>query len=36
MDLLKLAFTTFLALVSLDYSERASEIILAVDASLEK
>ena len=35
MDLLKQAFTSPLALVSLYYSERASEIILVVDASLE-
>ena len=36
MDLLKLAFTTFFTLVSLNYSERADEIMLAVDASFEE
>ena len=35
MNLLKLALTTFLALVSLDYSERVDEIIPMIDASLE-
>ncbi len=35
MDLLKLALTTLLALVSLDYTEGAGDIILAVDASSE-
>ncbi len=35
MDLLKLTLTTPPALVSLDYSEGAGDIILAVDASLE-
>ena len=35
MDLLKLALTTLPALVSLDYSEGAGDIILVVDASLE-
>ena len=35
MDLLKLALTTFPALVSLDYLEGAGEIILTVDTSLE-
>ena len=35
MDLLKLAFITLLALVSLDYSEGVSDIIFTVDASLE-
>ena len=34
MDLLKLALTSPPALVSLDYSKDAGEIILAVDASL--
>ena len=36
MDLLKLAFTTFPALVSLNYSKKAGEIILVVDASLDE
>ena len=36
MDLLKLALTTPAALVSLDYSEKAGEIILVVDTSLER
>ena len=35
MDLLKLALITSPALVSLIYSEKANEIILALDASLE-
>ncbi len=35
MDLLKLALNTPPALVSLDYTEGAGDIILAVDASLE-
>ena len=35
MDLFKLALTTPPALVSLDYSEGAGDIIFAVDASLE-
>ena len=35
IDLLKLALTSPPALVSLDYSKDAGEIILAVDASLE-
>ena len=35
IDLLKLALTSFPALVSLDYTEETSEIILAVDASLD-
>ena len=35
MDLIKLALTTPPALVSLDYTEGAGDIILAVDASLE-
>ena len=35
MDLLKFALTSHPALVSLDYTERAGDIILAVDASLE-
>ena len=35
MNLLKLAFTTPPALVSLDYLKRAGEIILVVDAILE-
>ncbi len=35
MDLLKLALTTPPALVSLDYTDRAGDIILEVDASLE-
>ena len=35
MDLLKLALTSPPALVSLDYSEEAGEIILEVDISLE-
>ena len=35
MDLLKLALISSLALVLLDYSKDAGEIILAVDASLE-
>ncbi len=35
MDLLKLALTTPPALVSLDYTYGAGDIILAVDASLE-
>ena len=35
MDLLKLAFTSLPTLVSLNYYEKASEIILTVDASLE-
>ncbi len=35
MDLLKLALTIPPALVSLDYTEEAGNIILAVDASLE-
>lgn len=35
IDLFKLALITLLALVSLDYNERASDIILAVDASFE-
>ena len=35
MDLLKFALTSPPALVSLDYIERAGDIILAVDASLE-
>lgn len=36
MDLLKLALTTLPALVSLDYLEGEGEIILAMDASLER
>ena len=36
MDLLKLALTTPLALVSLYYTEEAGDIILAVDASLKR
>ena len=36
MDLLKLAFTTPLALVSLDYIWGAGDIILAVDSSLNR
>lgn len=36
MDLLKLAFTTLFELVSLDYSKKTGEIILAVDVSLKK
>ena len=35
MDLLKLALTTPPALVSLDYSKRAGNIIFAVDVSLK-
>ncbi len=35
MDLMKLALTSPPALVSLDYSKEADEIILAVNASLE-
>lgn len=35
MDLLKLTLTTPLALVSLDYSEGAGDIILVVDVSLK-
>lgn len=35
MDLLKFALTSPPTLVSLDYTERAGDIILAVDASLE-
>lgn len=35
MDLIKLALITPLALVSLDYSEGAGDIIFAVDVSLE-
>ncbi len=35
MNLLKLTLTTPAALVSLNYSKGAGEIILAVDASLE-
>ena len=35
MDLLKLALTTPLVLVSLDYSEGVDDIIFAMDASLE-
>lgn len=34
IDLLKLALTTFLALVPLDYIKRANDIILAFDVSL--
>ena len=34
MDLLKIAFTSPPALVSLDYSDSAKNIILAVDANL--
>ncbi len=36
MDLLKLALTTPPVLVSLDYTEGASDIILVVDANLEE
>ena len=36
MDLLMLALTTSLALVSLNYFEGAGKIILAMDASLER
>lgn len=36
MDLLKLAFITPFALVLLNYSEEAGEIVLEVDTSLEK
>lgn len=36
MDLLKLALTTPPAFVSLDYTEEAGDIILAIDASLER
>ena len=36
MDLLKLSLTTPRALVSLDYTEGAGDIIFAVDASLER
>ena len=36
MDLLKLALTNTPALVSLDYTQGAGDIILAVDASLEE
>ena len=35
MDLLKLAFITFPALISFDYLEGVGKIILTVDASLE-
>lgn len=35
MDILNLALTTLPALVSLDYSEGASDIIFAIDTSLE-
>ena len=35
MDMLKLALTTLPALVSLDYTEKANDIILKVDVSLE-
>ena len=35
MDLLKLALTTILPFVTLNYSKKAGEIILAVDASLK-
>ena len=35
MNLLKLALTTLPALVSLDYTKGASDIILAVDANLD-
>ena len=36
MYLFKLALTTPLALVSLNYSERAGDIIFVVDTSLER
>lgn len=36
MNLLKLALTTFPALVFLDYNEKTGNIIVAIDASLEK
>lgn len=36
MDLLKLAFITPPALIFLDYSKRADDIIFVVDASLER
>lgn len=36
MDLLKLTLTILPALVSLDYTKGAGDIILAVDASLEE
>lgn len=36
MNLLKLAFTTSPALVSLDYTESVDDIILAVDTSLDR
>ena len=36
MDLLKLAFTTPPALISLDYTDGAGDLILAVDASLDR
>lgn len=35
MDLVKLALITLFALISLDYSEGAIDIIFAVDISLE-
>lgn len=35
MDLLKLVLTTFPALVFLDYTEKADDIILVLDASLQ-
>ena len=35
MDLLKLSLTTPIALISLDYTEVANNIIIAIDASLE-
>lgn len=36
MNLLKLVFITLLTLVFLDYNKEASNIILTIDASLEK
>lgn len=36
MDLQKLVLITPLVLMSLDYSEKASEMILTVNASLER
>lgn len=36
IDLIKLSLTTFPTLVSLDYSKRADNIILAINTSLEK